>query len=126
MDTTTLVFIKPDMAALGLVPELRVRINAMALTINYIGTVQFDLQSLQTFYQWKQLFDPAKLEEYLCSSALPLWLVTGEDACAKLMSIKTHMRTNVGARGLKTLFHSSASVEDFEREYAIIIRCLRR
>lgn len=116
----TLVIIKPDAIKKGLLQEVASRICQQNLRIVGQKEILINLEFLKKLYQWQVIFYPAELEEYLCATPLPVWLIEGKNAVERVLKIKAEIRAEFGIDELHTLLHCPDSEEDFQGEYALI------
>ncbi|KKS90145.1 MAG: hypothetical protein UV65_C0020G0007 [Parcubacteria group bacterium GW2011_GWF2_43_11] len=115
----TLVIIKPDAIKKGLIQEVASRICQQNLRIIRRKEILINLEFLKKLYQWQVLFYPTEIEEYLCATPLPVWLIEGRNAVEKVLKIKVEIRAEFGVDELHTLLHCPDSEEDFQRESAL-------
>ncbi len=116
----SLVILKPDFLELDLFDELRGLFEEKGLKIVGVSSVQMDLSFVKKLYQWRKLFYPAELNGYLCAAPMPIWIVSGENAIMKMISIKQSLRKKYCKDPLHTLIHSPDTHNDFIREYKLI------
>jgi len=115
-----LVLIKPDAKERGLVSEIFDGLKAEGLCVEVIGAIQFDLQLVLEFYEWEKLDYPEEIRQYVCVDPLPIWIVSGDGAIEKTMSIKVLLRTKYYNGPLKNLFHCPCSQQESQRQYELI------
>ena len=115
-----LLLIKPDGTERGLESEILCGLEMKGLRVEKIGTIQFDLQLVLDFYQWQKLDHPEEIMGYVCAKPLPVWIVTGNEAISKTMSLKNRLREKYYNGPLKNLFHCPSSPEESVRQFELI------
>lgn len=116
----TLVMIKPDAFERGLVEFIRAEIESSSLEITPIGHASFTLELVREFYQWERVKWPETVADYLCRHPIPLWLVTGSNATARMMEIKWRLRRSLCSGNHRNLLHCSSTNERFLWEYSVL------
>ena len=116
----TLVMIKPDAFERKLVEFIRAEIESTGLEITSIGHVGFTLELVREFYQWERIKWPETVADYLCRRPIPLWLVTGSNAVARMMEIKWRLRRSLCSGDHRNLLHCSSANEKFLWEYSVL------
>jgi 8-oxo-dGTP pyrophosphatase MutT (NUDIX family) len=116
----SLAVLKPDFLDLNLFDELRGLLEKEMLKIVGTLSVLMDLDFVKKLYQWDKLLYPTLLNEYLCTSPMPIWIVGGENAIMKMLSIKQCLRKKYCRDQLRTLIHCPDTHDDFIREYELI------
>lgn len=114
------VLIKPDLVDLDLAEELYTMIFSTNLAINRIGWIKMDIEFVKRFYRWDTIQYQNEMRDYLCRIPLPVWIVTGKDVIIKMLKIKKDFRIRYSRDLLHTLFHTSDSQKDAEREINLI------
>jgi 8-oxo-dGTP pyrophosphatase MutT (NUDIX family) len=90
------------------------------LAINRVGWIKMDIEFVKIFYRWDTIQYQDEMRNYLCRIPLPVWIVMGEDAIVKMLKIKKNFRIRYSRDLLHTLFHTSDSQKDAEREINLI------
>jgi nucleoside diphosphate kinase len=122
MKERVLLLIKPDAFEKKVVSLIQGEIEAMDLRLVEIWTIVFDISLLKAFYGLTEIRYPYEIvERYLCGRSLTVWIVEGERSIHKIGTIKSTMRMIYGTDRLINLFHSSLSVDEFNREYGLLI-----
>ena len=116
----TLVIVKPDAIERGLVNKIQSEISAAGLRIVSRHALVFTVTHVQEFYNWAVLYEPSRLEEYLCESESLVWVVAGPNAISWCLAYKRALRVDWSTDRLHTLIHTSDSKEDFLREYRVL------
>jgi dATP pyrophosphohydrolase len=126
MSRCSMVIIKPDLMEMGKEIELREIFQKNNLQINFIGTIVVDLFFIKEYYQWDSIKFPNELNDYLCNKPLPVWIIKGNDAIKKTLSIKKYFRKKYSKNAMHNLMHCSDSNKDFEREYRLVLRKIKK
>jgi len=116
----TLVVIKPDALEQGLESKIKMELESEGLCVSEIGCVRFDLCFVQKFYQWVRVEHSEAIEGYLCAGSMPVWVIRGDCAVEKTLSVKSRLRREFCVGRLKTLFHCPCSVAEFNWEYKLL------
>lgn len=118
----TLVMIKPDALERGLVEVIRSEIQASGFVVIPIGQAIFTLDLVHDFYQFENAEWAEEVCKYLCLRPVPLWLVEGHDAVAKMMDIKQLIRKRMRTGNPQNLLHCSSNEERFYWEYSVLTK----
>lgn len=116
----SIVILKPDFLELNLFDELRGLLEGEKLKIVGTSNIFMDLGFVKELYQWKKLLYPAELNDYLCIAPIPIWIVSGENAIMKMLSIKQSLRKKYCRDPLHSLIHCPDTHNNFIREYELI------
>lgn len=120
MQEFALVLIKPDATERGLEAEILSGLNEIGLHVARYGTIQFDTELVLDFYEWEKLDHPEEIHAYMCVAPLPVWIVTGDHAIAKVMALKMNLRKKYYNGPLKNLFHCPVSQAESQRQLNLI------
>ncbi|OGZ42031.1 MAG: hypothetical protein A2W41_00815 [Candidatus Ryanbacteria bacterium RIFCSPHIGHO2_01_45_13] len=120
MQEFVLVIIKPDATERGLEVEILSGLNEIGLHVARYGTIQFDTQLVLDFYEWEKFDYPDEIRAYMCVTPLPVWIITGDDAVAKVMALKMSLRKKYYSGPLKNLFHCPVSQAESQRQLNLI------
>lgn len=120
MQEFALVIIKPDATERGLEAEILSGLNGIGLHVARYGTIQFDTELVLDFYAWEKLDYPEEIHAYMCVTPLPVWIVTGDDAIAKVMALKMSLRKKYYSGPLKNLFHCPVSQAESQRQLNLV------
>ena len=121
-----LVLIKPDATERGLEAEILSGLEGKGLRVAKYGTIMFDTRLVLEFYEWERLDHPEEINAYICTTPLPVWIVSGAGAVAKTMELKMSMRTKYSNGPLKNLFHSPVSQKESCRQFELIRSKVRK
>jgi len=120
MQEFALVIIKPDATERELEVKILSGLNEIGLHVARYGTIQFDTQLVLDFYEWEKFDYPDEIRAYMCVMPLPVWIVTGDDAVAKVMALKMSLRKKYYSGPLKNLFHCPVSQAESRRQLNLI------
>ncbi len=115
----TFVIIKPDALEKKLIDEIHGQITEEGLLVIEQKKVVVDLDFVLGWYNFSILYNIEALEYYLCNRPLIVWLVSGENAIAKMLCIKSKIRKGYNADQLHTLIHCPDSQKEFERTWPL-------
>jgi nucleoside diphosphate kinase len=115
-----LVLIKPDATERGLEEEILSGLERKGLRVVKYGTIMFDERMVLKFYEWVKLDHPEEINAYICTTPLPVWIVSGNGAISKTMEYKMFLRTQYCNGPLKNLFHSPVSQEESCKQFELI------
>lgn len=114
----TVMILKPDLAERSLRGRLFAEIKKSGLSVVFTGSVRFNLDAVQRFYQWDSIFYHQQLHEYLCVSDLEFLILSGKCAIIKAHEIKLRMRSEFcNGSKVKNLIHCSENHGDFLHEF---------
>ena len=137
MNENCLILIKPDGISRGLVPTIRNRILAAGLTILQEKYITATEDQCRKHYQVKMRNYGASEDQtvkylsrsYVKEGSVLVMLVSGKQAIAKALKIKTDMRKNFAldtlekctaeGRSLYNILHSSENEDDAKKEAII-------
>ncbi len=116
----SLVILKPDFLKLNLFSKLKKLLTREKLKIVDTSSILMDLNFVKELYQWDKVLYPVEITNYLCTTPMLIWIISGENAIMKTLSIKQILRKKYCRDFLYTLIHCPDTYHDFVREYRLL------
>jgi hypothetical protein len=117
-----LVLFKADAYVMSVAEDLESLLAGWGLSVSRKFRVRFTEEAV--FALWPKIYGRRWTTSLLSSMSgrdLDVWLVSGEDAIMKVISVKDQVRNQRSdANSYRNILHSPDSASAFEREYAML------
>ncbi|MBU1043889.1 MAG: nucleoside-diphosphate kinase [Candidatus Omnitrophica bacterium] len=119
----TIVLLKPDAVALGIQPELEEALTSLGLHCMLKGVLlQLTKDLILTWRDWDH-YDDWFWEhvDFMTSSPVEIWLVCGENAIDKVISVKLALRQKYAKSKVMNVLHCPDNKDEANREINIFL-----